>query len=272
MKMDNEREIIKSIVGEIKNECVIKNDAIKDDIFGILERYCTVVYFPLENEGNRGFHIKRLVNDTIEDFVYINTDKPIGEQIFAAAHEFGHIFGVADKVWNELGYTDDPTESEEEEITNGFAAELLMPEDQFKSAFYAHAKEIKAQPGVIMLGELVCVMFLLMTDFMVPYVAVRKRLLETNIISEKDSKYLQDNESDILRLVGILSKDKNTYLEKRTEVKTISGLRQLLESARNKENVDEYLLCSIKKDFDIDSISIPDKELDIKLGDIKNGE
>ena len=28
---------------------------IRDDIFGMLEKYCTVIYYPLENESNCGF-------------------------------------------------------------------------------------------------------------------------------------------------------------------------------------------------------------------------
>ena len=93
-------EAIKKIILDIKEKCIIKNTAIKDSIFGILENECTVIYYPLENEKNRGFHIKKIVKNELKDFVYINTAKPIADQIFAAAHEFGHIWEVADKVWN----------------------------------------------------------------------------------------------------------------------------------------------------------------------------
>ena len=37
-----------------------ENTAIRDDIFGILENQCTVVYFPIEDKKNRGFHIKKM--------------------------------------------------------------------------------------------------------------------------------------------------------------------------------------------------------------------
>ena len=122
-------EAIKKIILDIKEKCIIKNTAIRDSIFGILENECTVIYYPLENEKNRGFHIKKIVKNELKDFVYINTAKPIAEQIFAAAHEFGHIWEVADKVWKILGYEGKPTEEEEEDITDWFAAELLMPEE-----------------------------------------------------------------------------------------------------------------------------------------------
>ena len=53
-------KVIQNIVDEIKQECIIENTAIRDDIFGILENQCTVVYFPIEDQKNRGFHIKKL--------------------------------------------------------------------------------------------------------------------------------------------------------------------------------------------------------------------
>lgn len=126
---------IQNIVADIKEQCIIQNTAIRDNIFGILEDKCTVIYYPLKNEKNRGFHIKRVVGDQLEDFVYINTDKPMAEQIFTAAHELGHIFEVAEKVWKMLGYSGMPTEKEEEDITNRFAAELLMPAEAFKKVY-----------------------------------------------------------------------------------------------------------------------------------------
>ena len=74
---------INTIINDIRKEQVLQNDAIRDDIFSILEKNCTVLYYPLQNEKNRGFHVKRIVNDKLEDFVFINTDKAIDEQIFA---------------------------------------------------------------------------------------------------------------------------------------------------------------------------------------------
>lgn len=38
---------IQDIAEEIKKTCIIKNTAIRNDIFGILESQCTVVYFPI---------------------------------------------------------------------------------------------------------------------------------------------------------------------------------------------------------------------------------
>lgn len=149
---------IQKIVSDIKDKCIIKNVAIRDNIFGILEDNCTVIYYPLENEKNRGFHIKRIVKNELEDFVYINTAKPIAEQIFAAAHEFGHIFEVSGKVWKMMGYSGFPTEEDEENITNRFAAELLMPAEVFKQSFLENMKEVGIKSGKVKVDNLVRVM------------------------------------------------------------------------------------------------------------------
>lgn len=247
---------IQDIVDDIKKECIIKNAAIRDDIFGILEDKCTVIYFPLENEKNRGFHIKRIVNDQLEDFVFINTAKPMAEQIFTAAHEFGHIFEVAQKVWDRMDYSQSLTEDQEEEITNRFAAELLMPAGIFREVFFSHMNEAGIKGSQIRLGDLVRVMVMQMNDFLVPYEAVRKRLVETHIIKPPVADILHSNEKQILELVDVLTKDQNTYLENRTGVKTISGVRKLIEEAEANENVDPYFIKKLKRDLAIKDIPI----------------
>ena len=260
-------EAIQAIILDIKEKCIIKNTAIKDSIFSILENECTVVYYPLENEKNRGFHIKRIVKDKLEDFVYINTAKPIAEQIFAAAHEFGHIWEVAEKVWDTLGYDGKPTEEEKENITDWFAAELLMPTDAFRGAFYAHMDELGVKVGKVKLDDLVRVIVLQMNDFMVPYESVRRRLVETNIIQQEAADYLLSKEDEILKFVAFFLEDRNTYLGKGTGIKTVTGIRTLLENAENNENIDSYLLRKIKKEFDIEDMPVTKVGYEIRIGD-----
>ena len=255
---------IQEIIADIREKCIIQNTAIKDDIFGILENNCTVIYYPMENEKNRGFHIKRIVKKKLEDFVYINTAKPIEEQIFTAAHEFGHIFEVAEKVWKKLEYDGKPTEDEEEELTNRFAAELLMPSDAFRKLFFSHMEEVGLKSGRVKLEDLVRVIVMQMTDFMVPYEAVRKRLVETKLMQPQAAVLLITKE--ILQLVTILSKDQNSYLENRTGIKTISGIRTLIEKAESDANVDDYLIKKIKKDLEM--ADMPEiEQVEIHIGD-----
>lgn len=261
---------IKKIILDIKEKCIIKNTAIRDSIFDILENECTVIYYPLENEKNRGFHIKKIVKNELKDFVYINTAKPIAEQIFAAAHEFGHIWEVADKVWKILGYEGKPTEKEEEDITDWFAAELLMPTDEFRNAFFAHMDELGIKAGKVKLDEIVRVMVLQMKDFMVPYESVRRRLEETDIMQKEAADCLLSKQEEALELVTIFIKDSNTYLGNGTCVKTVSGIRTLIEYAESKEDVDRYLLMKIKKEFDIADMPITEEDFEIHIGENSN--
>lgn len=219
---------IQNIVADIKEKCIIQNTAIRDNIFGILEDNCTVIYYPLKNEKNRGFHIKRIVGDQLKDFVYINTDKPMAEQIFTAAHELGHIFEVAEKVWKMLEYSGIPTEKEEEDITNRFAAELLMPAEAFKKVYLTNMEEVGVKNGKIKLDDLIRVIVMQMNVFLVPYEAVRRRLMETSLIPQRVADFLESKE-EILQLVNLLTKYQNSYLEKGTEIKTISGIRELID-------------------------------------------
>ncbi len=39
-------EVIQKIVLDIKEKCIIKNVAIRDSVFDILENECTVIYYP----------------------------------------------------------------------------------------------------------------------------------------------------------------------------------------------------------------------------------
>ena len=73
MKWNEIVSAIQNEIVEIRKKYVINNDIIRDDVFGILEKYCTVLYYPIEEEKNCGFHIKKIVNDKLEEFVYINS-------------------------------------------------------------------------------------------------------------------------------------------------------------------------------------------------------
>lgn len=46
---------INTIINDIRKEQVLQNDAIRDDIFSILEKNCTVLYYPLQNEKIEDF-------------------------------------------------------------------------------------------------------------------------------------------------------------------------------------------------------------------------
>lgn len=259
-------ELIPAVIEKVRTDYVLNNMIIKDDIFGILEKHCTVVYYPIENEDNRGFHTKRFVKDKLEDFVYINTAKTVAEQVFTAAHELGHVWGVAVEVWKQAGEQGILDSKVEERIINRFAAELLMPTEEFRKTFLAHMKKLGFDSKRIKLVDLIRVMVLQMNDYMVPYESVRRRAVETRIISPEIGQNLLNNEEDIIHLVNAFSKDQNTMLDRVTAKKTVPGLRGLLETVEKSGELSIYTISRIKKDFDIDDIIGTDDIVEISIG------
>lgn len=272
MNIDNVVKLIPVVIKSLKEEYVFPNEVIKDGIFKLLEKHCTVVYYPLKNEKNRGFHIKRFVKDKREDFVYINTEKTLAEQVFAAAHELGHVWNVVEKIHEHM--PEESFDSDDEElIINRFAAELLMPAEIFRRSFYMHLKEIEPNSQSIKLENLIRIVVMQMNDFMVPFEAVRRRFVETEIMSEQVAEVMDKNKNVILKLVELFAKDQNTLLDSATRKKTIPGLRGMLEKIEKEHLLDEYSICKIKKDFDIDSVSGSlDEIIKLNVGDKADGE
>ena len=261
---------INQIIDEIRKKQVLQNVAIRDDIFSILEKNCTVLYYPLEGEKNRGFHVKRIVKDKLEDFVYINTDKPIDEQIFAAAHEFGHIFDVAKRVCGIIGMEYPVDNKLEEDITDRFAAELLMPKEAVIDMCVSHIKDLKIDTSSVKFDQLVKLIVLLMNDFMVPYETVRKRLKEVEVIDEKTSNDIAIEREDVSILVDNFTRDQNSYIGKGTRIKTIPGIRSMIERAEKNYTENEYLLAKIRNEFEIKDMPETDRLMKISLGESVN--
>ncbi len=255
---------IPQVVTEAKEEYILKNNIIKDDIFRILEKHCVVLYYPFDDEENsRGFHIKRFLKGSLVDFVYINTAKPVAEQIFGAAHELGHVWGVANKIWQSLGYNGSPSEIDEERVVNRFAAELLMPEILFRKSFFVHISEMGFDSKRIRLEEIIRVMVMQMSDYMVPYEAVRRRLIETGIVTKEIGEVLNPKHERIKEIVEIFSKELNAIFSSPTNKATIPDLRDTILEAEKTGAVSEYILSKIKKDFSVGEVEVTDELLTI---------
>ena len=261
--------LIQEVVNSVKEEYIVNNKILKDDIFRILEKHCVVVYYPIPEETkNRGFHIKRFLEGKLTDFVYINTANTTAEQVFAAGHELGHVWKVADKVWKKLGTDEDLTEKIEEDIVGRFAAELLMPEVEFKKTFRAYIEEFGYAPSHIKLDELIRVMVMQMSDYMVPYEAVRRRMIETNIISDEIGDVLcTDKNQSINAIIDAYLKDLNTPLDQTSKKKKIPGLRDLLDKAEISGAVSEFVLAKIKADFSVEDVNPMDQTINLSVED-----
>ncbi len=265
-------EAIKDVVKKVKEDYLIDNEVLRDYTFEILEKHCVVLYYPLEGEKSNGFHTKKIVKDELKDFVYINTAKPVELQVFTAAHELGHVWNVAKKVWDALGYKDTLEEEMEESITNRFAAELLMPEAAFIKMFYQKKDEMGLEGNTITADDLLRISVGLMNVFLVQYDAVRKRLFETKIINDAGRALLKKNDSEYKEKVQIYAKEQNSLLEKASFNKTIPGIRELIEEAEKKASLNELSLKKIKEDFGIQNVKAEKEMLEIQVGGETNGE
>ena len=252
------------MITKLKKDYVVKNDVIRDDIFAVLEKHCSVIYYPLVNEDNCGFHVKRMMNGKLTDFVYINTAKPLSKQVFTAAHELGHVWNVAQKIAKYL--RDDSVVGMEEEIVNRFAAELLMPTNTFVNTFNKHVEQIEGDKSRIRLDDFIKVMVLQMNDYMVTYESVRRRLVEVGIISEKTAEVLKNDRKEIDELIKAFSDDINTTLDTCTNKKTIPGLRDLIEEKTGKPGVSKYVILKTVKDFEVADIIPSDDVIDLESG------
>ena len=143
-----------------------------------------------------------------------------------------------------------------------------MPAEAFKKVYSTNMEEVGIKNGKIKLDDLIRVIVMQMNTFLVPYEAVRRRLMETSLIPKRVADFLESKE-EILLLVNLLTKYQNSYLEKGTEIKTISGIRELIEKAETQENIDDYLVKRIKRDLEI--VDMPETaELEITIGDKVN--
>ena len=125
LSMDFEDSIKKFIDKkfEIDNlRILFPNFLLREDVLDLLDKYCTVVYYPLLGEENNGFRLKEvpLADGTLRDFVFINTAQAMEKQLFTAAHELGHIWNVDEFVIGDLAIQD--SYDLREHIINRFAA------------------------------------------------------------------------------------------------------------------------------------------------------
>lgn len=187
-------EIMRGVIAEKRSvrelEGFFVNQILREDIFNILDACCTVIYCPLPDEDNDGFHVSYPVDyagcDSSEGrahFVFLNTAKPLEKQVFAAGHELGHIWNVADSVWDKTFSEITPrTKENEEAAMNRFSAELLMPEKQFMESAAGQLKNYR-ENGKLKVVDAFRMISSLMNEFCVPAQAVILRLYETKCLS-----------------------------------------------------------------------------------------
>lgn len=250
------------------------NKVLRDDVLEILDLYCTVVYYPFENDHNNGFHITGIPNRNggEEHFVFINTAPSVEKQVFTAAHELGHVWEVDKTIAKKhrAEYDADTCES----IINRFAAELLMPEAQFIKIANDEFLKYKDGSTSLTILNLLKLVASLMNYFLAPEKAVIRRLGEIGALDKSTVQMLTEDDSSIdnisvRKIVSetiseIVKSNGYTDLQKGSQKKTIKDLQDLLEEAEAKQSVAQSKIDSLRAIFDI-SEPKNSKELDEKI-------
>ena len=266
---------IENRLDEEKIKSKYPNTLLREDILSILDEYCTIVYFPLEGETINGFHVTGLVdaNGSENTFVYINTAQTIEKQVFTAAHELGHIWGIDEFISS--NFNQDFSQEDKERIINRFAAELLMPERVFVASCILEFDRYKESEGAITIPNILKAITNLMSHFFVPYKSVLHRIYELKIISEESALLLHGDNAisyeEITQLVNQHLKDSgNVHFLEPTRKCWIDGLSALLDQAEKQESVSQNKINHLRELFGLaksthisDSL---DKQLNISLG------
>lgn len=258
------KEIVQRINDYIRAELKAQNIAnkiIRDDVFSILDRHCTILYYPLENESIKGYHISRHIGEETKDFVYINTAKTMEVQVFAAAHELGHILKIDKRIAEDFDIEEN--ERQFEKIVSRFAAELLMPEKDFFEKFEHCKSLLKVKSNKISVRDIISIGIYLMNEYLVEFEAIIKRFYELEIISCESCDVLMkinDEEQFQDKLNSIVKANNFTRLCNITNKKSISNLEENISNALKTKLVDDEEIDSFLDLFDLDLASICEYE------------
>lgn len=231
-------------------------------IFDMLGKRAIIVRYPLEDD-NDAFLIRDLPSKKgYKNFVFINTNKTIEKQVFAAAHELGHLLDVAARVG--------VAKESEELVVNRFAAEVLMPELDFKEREKRKISKIERN-GQVSLWDFLNIVVEAMDYYSTTFEAVILRFYELKIISKEDVETLLigDNKDIVKKTVGlIINKCGYEKLQSVSKSRMIDGLDEVLDKleANNEMIPSAYRLkekyASITKKYEEESL---DRTLKVEM-------
>lgn len=243
------------------------NPLIRDDVLDILDRFCTVVYYPLENEKNNGFHVNEIpfADGTKNNFVFINTAQTMEKQVFTAAHELGHIWKIDDYIIADQGLVD--TCDMRELIINRFAAVLLIPERLFRGYVKSIVKELTDDSKSLSTTQLLKLVVMLMNQFYVPMKAIVLRLVELNYIPVTIAEFLLGNqnipEAVIEQYMQSLIADYGfVKFQKPSMKKWIEGLSEKLDIAEKQHLLPQKKIDYMRRKFDLKPPSLIDSTIE----------
>ncbi len=265
-----EKELSSDEILQIKNQSKDArgryglNAPIGTNIFSFLEQKGDIV-FQLQDfkESELDAMIIKYSAKSQKKYIIINSDKPLINQIFAAAHEFYHY------LYSFIGNSQDSivctfSKNDKEEIkANRFAAEFLLPEEALKDEVNSFSKFIDGKFLNASIARQIVFCFYLTTKYSIPLKAVMYRLREENI---SNTDYLLNHYEDVKQLLLDFSKSethvKELYANKNEYI--TEQLYNLVPYLYNKGRLDNSTVDEIIKKF-----SLSEKQI---LGDLIKDE
>lgn len=242
-------ELIRKFIQEKREEKNIINQVIRDDVFEILEKECTVLYYCLDDEID-GFHMSKPVSGVQKQFVFINTNKVLQEQVWTAGHELGHVWKVDQFVKNNIANED----VDIEKIVGKFTAEFLMPKDIFVGEIRKKLMEYQYEGSVMSLEMMIELVTYLMNFFAVPSKAVIIRFQETGFIKEENvDAFLEGFKSGRELYNKIITENQYTRLESRKEVYSMGTIEEDIALLENLQIVKSKYADKVREAFHIES-------------------
>ena len=241
-------EQIRAFINEKREQGKIINQVIRDDVFGMLEKECIVLYYPLDDDIE-GFHIGKPIHDEIKQFVFINTQKVLQEQVWTAGHELGHVWKVDQYVKKNCDVCTVDTEL----IIGKFTAELLIPCDTFKAEVHNKLKEYDYHGSYMSQEMMIELVTYLMNFFAVPAKAVIRRFNEVGYIqSQHIDVYLESFEKGRDLYEKIITEKQYTRLDKVRDVYSMDTLPEDVMKLEKEHIVKQKYIDSVRKMFHID--------------------
>lgn len=200
------KHITPEILRQINAEVALMNQEysltspghLKDEIFDLLEKVGTLIFYPFEEENFWGIYVSK--NE--KHYFIINSSITLEEQIFAGAHELAHSLDMA-KVKFEIVTADLMTEyvnhkefgeelKKADAIANRFAAELLVGKKQLQEKYDELPESYDYLTKAVLLSDI----------FLVPYRTIVKRYIEIEIVKDDDNiKKLLEVKKETIKLI-----------------------------------------------------------------------
>jgi Zn-dependent peptidase ImmA (M78 family) len=246
-------KIIKDKINVILKELDYHEIIIRDDIFKLLRKKSRIIFYPLDDELDLdGFHINKIVNGKLTAFVYINTAKNFEKCIFCAAHELGHIYEIEKNIYEV--YRDAILDVDA--VMNRFAAELLMPEEAFRTKFSELIQAINKPAIKMSYADILKVIVTLMDYFYVPYKAVVWRMQEIEFLSDVGRKKFEEIEEEDKEIINsYVYEGKFTRLRNPTRLRSFENLPEFLNKADEEGILSKRKSQITRKEFSIDIVA-----------------